>query len=122
MPMAGCTLRSFDAPDERRTFPLGSFELVQLGGLTLGRARYQPGWHWAEHVGPEVGTTSCQVAHLGLVLEGRARVRMDDGTEHELTPGTLFEIASGHDSWVVGDQPYVSIHFLGAEHYATRQP
>jgi hypothetical protein len=35
-----------------------------------------------------------------------------------LTPGDLFEIAPGHDSWVVGDQPYVSLHLLGASGYA----
>ncbi len=27
-------------------------------------------------------------------------------------------IGPGHDSWVVGDEPYVSLHFMGADSYA----
>lgn len=117
--MAGeLTTRRFDAPDERRAFPLGRFELVRLGQLTVGRAEYEPGWRWSEHVGKPKGMTSCDVAHLGYVLSGRNRVQMDDGRVIDLTPGDLFAIAPGHDSWVVGDEPYVSIHFLGADAYA----
>ena len=74
---------------------------------------------WSEHVAPVAGTRSCRVAHLGLVLEGRMMVRMDDGEEFELKSGDIFQIAPGHDSWVLGDRPYVSIHLMGAEQYAT---
>jgi hypothetical protein len=81
-------LRRFDAPDETRTFELGQLDLIRIAGTTLGRARYEPGWRWSQHVAPLAGTRSCQVAHLGLVLEGRAMVRMDDGTEYELKAGT----------------------------------
>lgn len=116
--MAGCGIKRFDAPDEQRTFEHGSFELVNLGGMTIGRARYEPGWKWSEHVAPIAGTRSCEIAHLGLVLAGRAMVKMDNGEEIELRPGDLFDVPPGHDSWVVGDEPYVSIHFLGAHDYA----
>jgi quercetin dioxygenase-like cupin family protein len=116
--MAGCTLRRFESPDEVRTFEHGSFEVVRLGDLVLGRARYEPGWRWSEHVAPVAGTPSCQVAHLGMVVSGRAMVRMDDGTEFELRAGDLFAVAPGHDSWVVGEEPYVSLHFMGADQYA----
>ena len=44
-------LRRFEQPDEVREFPLGRFELVRIGGMTLGRATYEPGWRWSEHVG-----------------------------------------------------------------------
>src|SRR5947209_3806597 len=77
-----------------------------------------PGWKWSEHVQRVAGTPSCQVEHVGLVLSGRAKVRMDDGTEVDLGPGDLFYVAPGHDSWVVGEEPYVSLHFLGADQYA----
>jgi quercetin dioxygenase-like cupin family protein len=117
--VADCVLRRFEAPDETRTFDRGQFELVRIAGITLGRARYEPGWKWSTHVAPVVGTRSCQIAHLGIVLEGRAMVRMDEGKEFELKPGDIFQIAPGHDSWVLGSSPYVSIHFVGAEHYAT---
>lgn len=114
-------LKRFESPDEVRSFELGRFELVQLGGMTIGRATYQPGWKWSEHVGKALGQTHCQVEHVGLVLSGCATAAMADGTVHELRAGNLFYIPPGppgHDSWVVGDEPYVSLHFLGAAHYA----
>jgi hypothetical protein len=111
-------IKRFDEPDERREFPLGSFELVTLGGMTIGRASYEPGWKWSEHVGAALGTALCDVEHVGIVVSGRAAVRMADGTEFVMGPGDLFEIAGGHDSWVVGDEPYVSLHLQGAAGYA----
>ena len=120
MPEATATTRTFDQPDERREFPLGRFELVQIGGMTVGRAEYEPGWRWSEHVGAAQGLRSCEVAHLGLVISGRNRIEMDDGRAIEVGPGDLFEIGPGHDSVVVGDEPYVSIHFLGADTYAAK--
>jgi mannose-6-phosphate isomerase-like protein (cupin superfamily) len=104
--------------EERREFDKGSFEVVQIGGMTIGRATYEPGWKWSEHVRPSAGTDSCEVEHVGLVVSGRAVIAMDDGTEVEVGPGDLFAVPPGHDSWVVGDEPYVSLHFLGADAYA----
>jgi quercetin dioxygenase-like cupin family protein len=112
-------IKRFDAPDDTRAFEKGTFEVVSIGGMTIGRAHYEPGWKWSEHVGPSAGTPTCQIEHLGLVLSGRAAVAMDDGNEIVMEPGDLFAIPAGHDSWVVGDEPYVSIHFLGASDYAT---
>ena len=114
-------LRRFESPDEVRTFPNGKFEVVRLGGMTLGRATYRPGWRWSADVGDATGETHCQVEHVGLVLSGCATAAMEDGAVHEMCAGDLFYIPSGppgHDSWVVGDEPYVSLHFLGADHYA----
>lgn len=111
-------LKRFDAPDETRVFEKGKFEIVRLGSMTIGRASYEPGWKWSEDVSPLVGTPLCEVEHVGMVIAGRAMAAMRDGTEVELTPGSLFYIPSvPHDSWVVGDEPYVSLHFLGADHY-----
>lgn len=118
--MLDVILKRFESPDELRLFEKGRFEIVRVGDVTIGRARYEPGWKWSVHVGPDVGTTLCSVEHVGLVLEGHATAAFDDGRVIDLTPGTLFHIpAEPHDSWVVGDVPYVSLHFLGAEHYAT---
>ena len=112
-------LRRFEAPDETRTFEKGRFEIVKIGGLTIGRATYEPGWKWSTHVGSLSGTPLCEVEHVGLVVSGRAVAAMPEGNIVELTPGTLFYIPPiAHDSWVVGDEPYVSLHFLGAEHYS----
>jgi hypothetical protein len=114
-------IKRFEEPDELRTFELGTFAVASLGGITVGRATYEPGWIWSEHVGKASGQASCRVAHVGLVVSGTAAVRMDDGTEYLLTPGDLFSVAPGHDSWVVGDEPYVSLHLMGAAEYAANE-
>ncbi|MGA9161499.1 MAG: cupin domain-containing protein [Actinomycetota bacterium] len=116
--MAGIEIRRFEQADEARTFEHGSFDVVTIGGMTIGRASYEPGWVWSEHVGRPADEDLCQVEHVGLVVSGRAAVKMADGTEDVLTPGDLFAIGPGHDSWVVGDEPYVSLHLLGANEYA----
>jgi uncharacterized RmlC-like cupin family protein len=118
--MARMILKRFDAPDEVREMTLGRFEVVRLGGLTLGRATYQPGWRWSSHVGRGLGQERCQVEHVGLVLSGAATAAFEDGRVTEMHAGDLFYIPpEPHDSWVIGQEPYVSLHFLGAEHYAT---
>jgi len=112
-------LKRFEQPDEVRSFPRGRFELVTLGGVTIGRATYEPGWRWSVHVGRATGATRCHLEHVGLVLAGCATAAFDDGRMIELRAGALFHIpAEPHDSWVVGDEPYVSLHFLGAAGYA----
>jgi mannose-6-phosphate isomerase-like protein (cupin superfamily) len=113
-------IKRFDTPDEVRTFDKGRFELVRLGGMTIGRATYQPGWKWSEDVGPSLGAASCHVEHVGMVVSGCATAAMDDGTAIEMRAGDIFYIPPGHDSWVVGDEPYVSLHFLGADDYAAK--
>jgi quercetin dioxygenase-like cupin family protein len=112
------SLVNLDAPDETRTFEKGTFEVYRVGPLTLGRATYEPGWRWSKHVGAPAGQASCRVEHVGLVVSGRAAVAMDDGTERVMGPGDFFYVPPGHDSWVVGDEPYVSLHILGGEDYA----
>ena len=111
-------IKRFNSPDEIRDFEKGKFELVRIGDMTIGRASYEPGWRWSVHVGAASGAKSCEVDHVGLVVTGHAKVLMDDGREIDLTPGDLFSIGPGHDSWVVGDEQYVSLHFMGAEGYA----
>src|SRR3954469_24329772 len=101
-------LKRFDQPDEVRAFEKGKFELVHLGGMTIGRATYEPGWKWSEHVGPGVGKARCSVEHVGLVLSGTATAAFEDGRVFALRPGELFYIpAEPHFSWVVGDEQYV---------------
>jgi hypothetical protein len=112
--------KRFELPDEVREFEKGRLELVTIAGQTLGRATYQPGWKWSVHVGPGVGARRCAVEHLGIVLAGHAAAVFDDGRMVDLTQGTIFYIPpEEHDSWVVGDKPYVSLHLLGAAGYAT---
>jgi quercetin dioxygenase-like cupin family protein len=112
-------LKRFEKPDETRVLTKGRFEIVELGGMKIGRATYEPGWKWSEHVGPGLGATRCSVEHVGMVLSGTASAAFDDGRVIELRAGELFYIPPiPHDSWVVGNEPYVSLHFMGAERYA----
>ena len=111
-------LKRFEKPDETRVFEKGKFELIEVGGMTIGRATYEPGWKWSEHVGKATGAKSCQIEHVGMVVSGVATAAMDDGRVIEMHPGDVFYIPPGHDSWVVGGEPYVSLHFMGAGDYA----
>ncbi|MDX1404512.1 MAG: cupin domain-containing protein [Woeseiaceae bacterium] len=112
-------IKSFDKPDDVTRFSKGKFEKVTLGGMTIGRATYEPGWKWSVDVGPGVGEQYCTVEHVGMVVSGVATAAFADGETTELKAGDLFYVPSDpHDSWVVGDEPYVSLHFLGATSYA----
>jgi mannose-6-phosphate isomerase-like protein (cupin superfamily) len=112
-------LKQFESPDEIRLLNKSKFEVVRLGNMSIGRATYEPGWKWSEDVGPIVGARHCSVEHVGIVLSGTAAVAFDNELPVEMQAGELFYIPPvPHDSWVVGNQPYVSLHFLGADHYA----
>jgi quercetin dioxygenase-like cupin family protein len=119
--MSDVILKRFESPDEVRTFEKGKFELVHLGGMTIGRATYEPGWRWSEHVGKTLGQKECFVEHVGMVVSGCATAAMSNGDVIEMRAGQVFYVPPGHDSWVVGDEPYVSLHFLGASDYASKK-
>lgn len=117
--MVELILKRFENPDTVTHFEKGKFETVTLGSMTIGRATYQPGWKWSEDVGPGIGQSLCPVEHVGMVVSGCATVVFADGRVTEMKMGDLFYVPpEPHDSWVVGDEPYVSLHFLGAEKYA----
>jgi len=117
--MIDVILKRFDSPDETRTFDKGKFEIVTLGGMTIGRATYEPGWRWSVDVGRAVGEAYCDVEHVGMVISGCATAAFRDGRITEMKAGDIFYVPpEPHDSWVVGQEPYVSLHFMGASHYA----
>jgi quercetin dioxygenase-like cupin family protein len=112
-------IKRFESPDATRPMTHGKFEIVNIGGISVGRATYEPGWKWSLHVAPNVGAPLCSVEHVGLVLSGKCAVAFEDGKILELAPGDLFQVPPiPHDSWVIGDEQYVSLHFLGADKYA----
>ena len=111
-------VKRFAASDETREFEKGRFELVLLGGLTIGRAAYAPGWKWSTHVGPLLARAGVKSSTSALWSQVVVKSQWMMAREVELGPGDLFHIKAGHDTWVVGDQPYVSLHFLGADSYA----
>ena len=118
--MAGLIRKSLDSPEETRPFKdgKGRVELVNLDSGPVGRATFEPGWKWSEHVKPIAGTDSCMAPHTGYVISGRLHVKMDDGSEAEAGPGDAFVISPGHDAWVVGDQPCVALDWSGSADYA----
>jgi quercetin dioxygenase-like cupin family protein len=90
--MQEVVLKRFEKPDEIRTFEKGKFELVRIGGMTIGRATYKPGWRWSEHVGKSLGEKECMVEHVGMVLSGCATAAMSYGRVIELHAGEMFYI------------------------------
>jgi hypothetical protein len=110
--------KSFDKPDELRTFEKGKVEIVKLGDIIIGKATLEPGWSWGKCVKPLVKTDSCQAPHTSVIISGKMRVRMEDGTEIEGGPGDSAIIPPGHDAWVIGDEPCISIDFTGMANFA----
>jgi hypothetical protein len=109
--MAESVGKTFDSPDEVRTFDKGRVEVVNLGSQKAGRAVFEPGWKWSECVKPIVGGDSCQAHHVGYVVSGNLHIVMNDGAEFDAEPGTAYEIQPGHDAWVVGDDQFVGLEF-----------
>lgn len=109
--MAGVTSRNLDTPDETRTPDKSLVQVVSLEGTKVGRATFQPGWKWSECIKPVVGTESCEVHHLGVLMSGTMHVVHNDGSEAEVAAGEVYEIQPGHDAWVVGESPVVAYEF-----------
>lgn len=113
--------KTFNTPDEVRTFPKGRVELVTIGGATIGRAVFEPGWRWSTSVKPIAKTESCEAPHYQYHVAGTLHVKMDDGTEYDLKPGDISSLPSGHDAWVVGDEAVIVVDFQGMVDYAAAQ-
>lgn len=111
-------VKSFARPDEVREFPSGRLELVTIEGAAIGRAVFEPGWRWSTSVKPIAKTASCEAPHFQYHVSGVLRVRMDDGSEFDCRAGDISMLPSGHDAWVVGNEPVVVVDFHGMTEYA----
>lgn len=112
--------KTFAKPDEIREFPRGRMEILNLGEREVGRLVLQPGWRWSNDVKPIAKTASCEAPHLQYHISGKLGIKMDDGTELVAGPGDVTSLPSGHDAWVIGDEPVVVVDWFGASHYAKR--
>ena len=110
--------KDLKSPDETRDFEKGQVELVNIGGGTVGRLTLEPGWRWSTHVKPIAGTDWCEAPHFQYQVTGRLHVLMEDGSEFDTGPGEVINIPSGHDAWVIGDEPVVVVDWHGATDYA----
>jgi quercetin dioxygenase-like cupin family protein len=116
--MSAAEQRNFDEADETRTFERGRLDLVKIANSEIGRLTLEPGWRWSDHVKPLAGTEWCEAPHFQYHAAGILRVRMADGTEFDTRPGDVTALPSGHDAWVVGDEPVVLVDWWGASNYA----
>jgi class 3 adenylate cyclase len=112
MPHLRC--KRFAVPDEVRQIPKGHAAVVTLDEVTVARSVFEPGWRWSTDLAPIMGTRSCQVHHLGHSVSGVLHVETDDGESVEVLPDSIFEIPPGHDAWVVGDEPWVTVEWTSA--------
>lgn len=103
--------KSFGTPDDVRVMPKVRFETVGLDDATVGHCSFEPGWRWSTEMGPLVGLQSCPIRHLGYSMSGTIHVVMNDGQTLDIGPDTVFDIPPGHDKWVVGDEPWVTIEW-----------
>jgi hypothetical protein len=110
--------RAFERPDEVREFPHGRAEIVKVGGAEIGRLTLEPGWRWSNDVKPIANTKSCEAPHFQYHVSGQLAILMDDGTEFLAGPGDVTSLPSGHDAWVVGEVPVVTVDWFGASNYA----
>jgi hypothetical protein len=119
---AGPEHLDFSAPDEIRTFPFphGRAEIINAGGGVVGRLVLEPGWRWSQDVKPLAGTEWCEAPHFQYHLSGTIRIRMADGTEFDAKAGDITVLPSGHDAWVVGDEPVVAVDWQGALNYGKK--
>ena len=120
--MAKLEIKSLNVPDEVRAFDKGKVELVTIGGATIGRAVFQPGWRWSTSVKPLAKTKSCEAPHFQYHVSGTLKVVMDDGTERECKAGDVSSLPPGHDAWVIGNEPAVVVDFQGMVDYARQSP
>ena len=116
--MAKAECKDFHKPDEVREFPKGRLELIKIGGATVGRAVFEPGWKWSTSLQPIVKSRSCEAPHFQYHVSGVLRIRMDDGSEFDCRAGDISLLPSGHDAWVVGDKPAIVVDFQGMIDYA----
>ena len=107
--MADTVDKNFDNPDEQHKPGRGTVDVVKLGGATLRRLTFQPGWRWSEDVKPSAKTEFCQIPHINVHVAGQFGIKLVDGTEKVYGPGDVALVPPGHDAWVIGDEPVVII-------------
>lgn len=111
--MSRLIVRRFSQPDDVIRVEGVEEAAIDLGDVKIARTTHRPGWRWSTHVKHLVGTQMCQVRHVGFCFSGRMGVRLDDGEERVIEPGEAFSIPPGHDGWVVGDEPLVTVDWTG---------
>ena len=113
--------KDFARPDEVRTFSHGRIDLLRIGGGTVGRMTLEPGWRWSNDVKPIAGTEWCEAPHFQYLVSGHMRLKMQDGRETDFGPGSVSHLPAGHDAWVIGNEPVISVDWYGASNFAKKK-
>jgi hypothetical protein len=114
-------LERFEHPDEVKMFPEGKLELIKIGGITIVRSTFEPGWRWSASGLPLIDFSGGRVDRFQYHLSGTLIIAMDDDARIECKAGDISRLTTGHDAWVEGDEPVVTLEFQGMMEYA-RQP
>ena len=107
--------KRFSESDETRALPRAHVDIVTLDELKVALARWEPGWRWSTDLGPMTGAAWCPVHHFGYAVSGTLHVELEDGQALEIHGDSVFEIPSGHDAWVVGSEPFVTVEWTSVD-------
>ena len=108
-------VKRFDNPEKVLVFDQGRLELITVGGRAIGKGSYSPGWRWSRCAAAPTPVRGGLPEHVGVVLTGRAKVLIHEGTEIDLYPGDFFHITAEDDEWVVGYRPCEILYLSGVE-------
>jgi hypothetical protein len=110
-------VKSLDVPDRKRCPDKAEFDLVTVDDYSVARLVLAPGWRWSESARPAELTALCEHHHLGYCISGCLEVATADGGRSSIRAHDTYALPPGHDEWVVGDEPFVAVEFLGAASY-----
>jgi len=108
-------VKRFDNPEKVLVFDQGRLELITLCGRAIGKGSYSPGWRWSRCATVTAQARGGLPELVGVVLAGRAKVLIHDGSEIDLNPGDFFHITAEDDEWVVGYRPCEILYLSGVE-------
>lgn len=116
---AAIETRRFDEPDQVLDMKArGRISIVKMADGTAGmHAIFAPGWVWEVDEKPLLGNPpSCPMRHTGYCIAGRLAVRMvETNVTAHIGPGDFFEIPSGHDAHVEGNERVELVLFAPPE-------
>jgi hypothetical protein len=102
-------VKRFDTPERSVGFGDVRLDIITIGGRSVGKGSFAPGWKWT----PSAGVRSAGFA--GVVLSGRAKVNTKSGESADLTPGDFFSVTPEDEFWVVGLRPCEILYLDGID-------
>ena len=105
------------APEETHEFPHGRAEIVRIGASEVGRLDLRAGMAVVERREADRRDPQLYSATFPVPRERPSRdTRMDDGSGLFAGPGDVTSLPSGHDAWVVGEEPVVIVDWFASSY------